>query len=101
MFAVADMIVIHFAFGSPFGVYQIALGGSMRSPRSAANVALHFVLWPVFALAFIGRWLVEYKRREEAFEDKIADIRTKLEMLVFSANSPASILVKFLPDLPA
>ncbi|MBK8466971.1 MAG: hypothetical protein IPL32_14200 [Chloracidobacterium sp.] len=93
MFAVADMIVIHFAFGSPFGVYQIARGGRVRSARSAVNVALHFTLWPIFALAFLRKWLTEYSSNpEETSEGKIADIRSKLEELVFSTNSPVSIL---------
>jgi len=93
MFAVADMIVIHFAFGSPFGVYQLARGGSIRSPRSAANVALHFALWPIFALAFFQRWLGEYTRPSViTFEDKIATLRSKIEEIVFSTRSPVSVL---------
>jgi len=55
---VADVIVVHFAFGSPFGVYQITRG--VRSARSAVAVAAYFVLWPFFAAAFAN---CTYSRR--------------------------------------
>ncbi len=83
-----NLLVIHFAFGSPFGVYQITRGGSVRSTRSAAKVAAHFVLWPIFAAAFIRSWLINnLKPAESHLEQKIANIRSKIEDAAFSGSS--------------
>lgn len=93
MIAVADMIVIHFAFGSPFGVYQLARSGSDSSPRSIANVALHFAFWPVFALTFFQRWLAEHTRQPEiTVEQRINALRSKLEEFFCSTRSTVSVL---------
>ncbi len=87
-----NLLVIHFAFGSPFGVYQITRGGSVRSTRSAAKVAAHFVLWPIFALTFIRSWLTDTRKRtENSLEQKIANIRSQIESLAYRENSTASV----------
>jgi hypothetical protein len=90
----ADAIVIHFAFGSPFGVYQFTRG-SVRSARSAATIAAHFVLWPIFAAAFVRKWVFEnFRGKEVQLEDNIAAIRTKIETACF-ANRPTSSIFEF------
>lgn len=87
-----NLLVIHFAFGSPFGVYQITRGGSARSARSAATVAAYFVLWPIFAVGFVRDWLItNFKTPETDLEQKISDIRTQIEYLAFSSSSTTSV----------
>lgn len=54
--ALTDLIVVHFAFGSPFAVYRITRG-DIRTARAAASMGAYFELWPVFAAAFIRQWL--------------------------------------------
>lgn len=94
------MLVIHFAFGSPFGVYQIARGGSLRSARSAAAVGAYFLLWPIFAAAFISKWLSqnEFQRLSPTQknpnitpEELVASIQTQLEAKLFTDGSTSSI----------
>ena len=64
----------------------------MRSARSAARVAVHFVLWPIVAVAFIRGWLTNYlKPAENGLEQKIADIRSQIEYLAFGKNLTASV----------
>jgi len=86
----ADAIVVHFAFGSPFGVYQITRG--VRSGRSAASVAAYFILWPLFAAGFFRAWLASESPSENVtFEVKVNSIRRKIEEAAFSNGNSASI----------
>lgn len=87
---VADVIVVHFAFGSPFGVYQITRG--VRSARSAVAVAAYFVLWPFFAAAFARDWLSRQKAEEKTSQEaQIAHIRDAIEVAAFSKASTAAV----------
>jgi hypothetical protein len=86
----ADVIVVHFAFGSPFGVYQITR--SVRSTRSAAKVAAYFIVWPVFAAAFVRDWLLLFTKADKSGLDaKIARIREKIENGAFRDGLPSSV----------
>lgn len=85
-----DLTVVYFALGSPFGVYQVTRGG-MRTRRSAAAAAVHFVLWPVFALVLLRESLVNHVRSQNELEFRVEDIASRLESLAFTKGSMASL----------
>lgn len=90
--AVTDLIVVHFALGSPFAVYRITRG-NIRSPRSAVAVGVYFALWPIFAAAFIRDWFSISSNHpvENALDEKIRDLKSSIESLVFSNTLMSSI----------
>ena len=95
LMTLTDLTVIYFAYGSPFGVYQVTRVHSLRSARSAAAIAAHFVLWPIFAAANLRNWLSgNGEATETNLEEEIGSIRSKLESIAY-IDATASSVFKF------
>lgn len=87
-----NLLVIHFAFGSPFGVYRLTRGGKVLSARSAATVFAYFAFWPIVAVGFVGDWLVENLRpANNGLEQQISEIQNEIEDLAFYGNSTEAV----------
>lgn len=85
-----DLAIIYFAFGAPFGVFQITskrkvtLAGSFR-------IALGYVLWPLIAIQGTARFFLT---KPAAQSDEVETIRTELEKAIF-ANASSTELFAF------
>ena len=77
-----DLTVVYFAFGAPLGMYEIAR--NRRSPKVVALAAIHFVLWPLFAIASLRSLTIQ---PEPSLERKIDDLRTEFETEAFNGES--------------
>lgn len=77
-----DLTVVYFAFGAPLGMYEIAR--NRRSPKVVALAAIHFALWPFFAIASLRSLAVQ---PEQSLERKIDELRTEFEAEAFNGES--------------
>ena len=87
-----DLLIIYFAIGAPFGVYQIT---TVRHPLNA-NITLRTFLricfWPVFAVFILADWF--YQDRDllaSNFARRIESIRKEIEDIAFANESVSSI----------
>ena len=87
----ADLIIIYFALGSPFGVYAATGSQTPITWRESARLILRFLLWPLAGAAGICRWLIEDAADLETWRrTRIGSLREKLESAVFNGRcSPA------------
>ncbi|HEX3100943.1 MAG TPA: hypothetical protein VHQ01_04075, partial [Pyrinomonadaceae bacterium] len=86
-----DLLIIYFACGAPFGVYQITAVQSFTE-RAALHVFLRICLWPVFAGSTLIRWFSTDKHSSGSDLDRqIDEIRAEIENLVFGNDSVSSI----------
>ena len=86
-----DLLVIYFACGAPFGVYQITAAHSLTE-RAALHVFLRICFWPIFAGSTLIRWLSTGKHSSRSDLDRRIDgIRAEIENLVFGNDSVSSI----------
>ena len=82
-----DLAIIYFAFGAPFGVFQITakrevtLAGSFR-------IALGYVLWPLIAIQGTARFLLT---KPAAHKDELETIRTELEKAIIGNASSTKL----------
>ena len=77
-----DLTVVYFAFGAPLGMYEIAR--NRRSPKAVALAAVHFVLWPFFAIASLRSLAGQ---PEQSLERRIDELRTEFETEAFNTES--------------
>ena len=87
-----DLLIIYFACGAPFGVYQIT---SIRRPltaRAVVRTSLRICLWPVFAVLALNEWFSNNQySAASGLDRRIDSIRVEIESLVLDNDSIASI----------
>ena len=84
-----DLTVVYFAFGAPLGVYEITR--NKRSPRTVVLAAMHFVLWPLFAVASLRRSFA-VERPEPSLEQEVDDLRAEFEAAAFDGRKSDAVL---------
>ncbi len=88
----ADVLIIYFAAGTPFGVYSLLALNGRFSPRSLVLVALKFIVWPFFAGVGIYHYVTGTNvdpndGAPTSIERLLADIRSDIRNI--SANDSA------------
>jgi hypothetical protein len=87
-----DLLVIYFAIGAPFGVYQITAVRSSLTAHATLGIILRICFWPVFAAQTLIEWFSKDQHSSESNLDRQIDrIRAEIESLVFGNDSISSI----------
>ena len=86
---IADIIVVYFAYGVPFGVYQVARAGRKVGFSDAARL----LFWPLV----LAKWVRGYLSGNGAFPQSdldagLSDIRRSIESMAFPSGPAADIL---------
>ena len=90
-----DLLIIYFAAGAPFGVYQITTVRQSKNIKAWLKIFLRICLWPVYAVLALADWSSEIRLSDESDLDRHIDsIRIEMEGLVF-ANDPISSIFDF------
>ncbi len=84
-----DLLIIYFACGAPFGVYQVTTFTRALTVRVAFGSLLRVCLWPVFSTVILTHWF--FNSPESTLDRHIDSIRTQIEGLVFATESMSSI----------
>lgn len=86
-----DLLIIYFACGAPFGVYQITATNHRLNTQAALRVFLRICFWPVFAGSTLIQWFSREHSSKTDLDRRIDGIRTEIENLAFGNDSASSI----------
>ena len=87
-----DLLIIYFAFGAPFGVYQITTAQDPLDTKAVLQIVLRIICWPVFAiLILIERFSNSSNVIDSSGDRRIDEIRLEIEGLVFENDVVSSI----------
>lgn len=88
----ADLLIIYFACGAPFVVYQFTAHHKARNAKAILKIIWHICLWPVYAVLLLNARLFAKDGRDETVHDRhIKYLRSEIEQLAFANGSAASI----------
>lgn len=85
---ILDLLIIYFACGSPFGVYQLTRDDGARSGYEKWRAAAAFLFWPALFAKFVYERVAS---RGISTRDRVEKIKAELERLAFSDGETASI----------
>jgi hypothetical protein len=83
-----NLLIIYFACGAPFGVYQMTRNEGPRSASEWLIAAAVFILWPVFLLMFA---IERLRPAVVSQKNRVEQIRTDIEKLAFPEGSTTSL----------
>ena len=90
-----DLLIIYFACGAPFGVYQITTSQDPLDTKAVLQIALRIICWPVFTTLILIEWFSPGSNfADVSGHRRIDDIRLEIEGHVF-ANDPVSSIFDF------
>lgn len=82
-----DFAIIYFAFGAPFGVFQITAKRELTLP-AFFRITSGYVLWPVTAIQSTARFLFTKPAARLAQTNELDAIRAGLEKALFANAAP-------------
>lgn len=87
-----DLLIIYFACGAPFGVYQVTTAQNAVDIKTALQIALRIIGWPVFAILILIEWFSDGSNVADVnVHCRIDEIRLEIEGLVFENDAVSSI----------
>lgn len=87
--SVIDLLIIYLACGSPFAVYRATRRGDNRSIGKLISVAATLLGWPIEAVRVLNSARITTTRSRREYE--IESVRTRIEALLFSAESGSDL----------
>lgn len=93
MMKLIDLLIIYFACGAPFGVYQFTNVRTSLDAKVLTQIFWHIGFWPVFAAMALRKWFSSGRHLTESLVDRRTQfIRSEIEYLVFADESVSIIL---------
>lgn len=87
-----DVLIIYFACGAPFGVYQFTNVRTVNI-KVLLQIFWRICYWPVFAAMALKEWISTGRHITKSLVDRRTDfIRLEIEHLVFTDESVSTIL---------
>lgn len=88
-----DLLIIYFACGAPFGVYQFTNVQTSLNAKVLWQIFWHIGCWPVFAALALKERISIGRHKTASLVDRRTDfIRSEIEHLVFDGESVSTIL---------
>lgn len=88
-----DLLIIYFACGAPFGVYQITTVRNSLNAKDLLQIFWRIFCWPVFAAMALTDWMSSGRHLTKSLVDRRTEfIRSEIEHLIFAGDSVSKIL---------